>query len=283
MRTIGPPAAMKAAIHAEKAAGRTIGFVPTMGALHEGHLSLVRASKSETDVTVVSIFVNPHQFGPQEDFARYPRDLAKDAALLEGEGVDYIFHPAEAEIYPSGFRTSVEVPGLQDKLCGRSRPGHFRSVCTVVLKLFEIVRPDIAVFGQKDAQQAIILKRLVRDLDLDVWIDVRPIVREPDGLAMSSRNQYLAPEERRAALVLSRSLTEAERAIRGGEHRAPVLIERMALAVQAEPLARLEYAEIVDPDSLDPVAEAGPGALVALAVRIGRTRLIDNFIVPKQG
>lgn len=274
---------MTEAVRAEKASGRTIGFVPTMGFLHEGHLSLVRASKSRTDTTVVSIFVNPVQFGPDEDLARYPRDVDRDTTLLEAAGVDILFLPEPAEVYPPGYKTYVEVRELQDRLCGRLRPGHFLGVATVVLKLFHIVSPGIAFFGQKDAQQAIVLKRMTADLNLDVDIDVRPIVREPDGLALSSRNVYLNPAERRAALVLSRSLGEARRAVDGGERRTGVILSRMRVVLEAEPLARVDYAEIVDPETLDPATEVRPGTLVALAVTIGRTRLIDNWIVAEKG
>jgi pantoate--beta-alanine ligase len=280
MVTITTVAAMKEAVRAEKAAGRTIGFVPTMGSLHEGHLSLVRASKAATATTVVSIFINPKQFGPREDFARYPRDIERDAALLGGEGTDILFVPEAEDMYPSGFRTSVEVEGLQDKLCGRTRPGHFRGVCTVVLKLFEIVRPETAFFGQKDAQQALILKRMTADLELGIEIDVRPIVREADGLARSSRNQYLSPDERRAAVVLSRSLAEAAAAIRGGERRPEAVIGLIRDIIGRESAARIDYVEIVDAGTLDPAPDAGPGRFIALAVYFGSTRLIDNLIVP---
>jgi pantoate--beta-alanine ligase len=283
MVTIAAVAAMKEAVRVEKAAGRTIGFVPTMGYLHEGHLSLVRASKSATDTTVVSIFVNPRQFGPREDFARYPRDIERDAALLRGEGTDILFVPETADMYPSGFRTSVEVEGLQDQLCGRTRPGHFRGVCTVVLKLFEIVRPDSAFFGQKDAQQALILKRMTADLELGIEINVQPIVREADGLARSSRNQYLSPDERRAAVVLNRSLAEAEAAIKGGERRPAAVIGLIRGLIGREPAAHIDYVEIVDAGTLEPAPDAGPGRLIALAVYFGSTRLIDNLIVPAEG
>jgi len=269
---------MKADARAEKARGRTIGFVPTMGFLHEGHLSLVRASKAATDVTIAGIFVNPAQFGPKEDFQAYPRDLDRDAGMLRAEGTDYVFVPEAGEMYPSGYKTYVEVPDLQNVLCGASRPGHFRGVCTIVLKLFEIVRPDVAFFGQKDAQQAIILRRMARDLDLDVRIRVCPIVRETDGLAMSSRNMYLSPEERRAALVLSKSLAKAREIILGGERRAAVVLGEIRAMIESEPPARLDYAEAVETEGLTPVAEIADGTLIALAVFIGRTRLIDNWI-----
>jgi pantoate--beta-alanine ligase len=256
--------------------GKRIGLVPTMGYLHEGHLSLVRESKRRTDVTVVSIFVNPTQFGPNEDFKKYPRDLAKDIVYLETGGADCLFHPAAAEIYPPAYRTFVEVQGLQDRLCGRSRPGHFRGVATVVLKLFEIVRPDLAFFGAKDAQQVLIIRRMAADLDLDLEVVTCPIVREPDGLALSSRNAYLGPDERRAALALSTGLRWAERAVAAGERDAARIVAGIRSVLEAEPLARIDYVEAVDPGTLEPVAEVRGEVLLALAVFIGATRLIDN-------
>jgi pantoate--beta-alanine ligase len=270
---------MKAVVRQHRSSSRTIGFVPTMGFLHEGHLSLVRASRKKADVTVVSIFVNPAQFGPKEDFKAYPRDLGRDCALLEKEGVDYVFHPEASQMYPDGYKTYVEVHDLQDKLCGRSRPGHFRGVCTVVLKLFQIVEPDFAFFGQKDAQQAIILRKMVRDLNLNVQVEVMPIIREPDGLAMSSRNTYLNPQERTAAVVLTRSLAEAKTVIERGERRAEVVLGRMRAMIEKEPLARIDYVEAVDAQDLKPVKEIRSGTLIALAVYIGTTRLIDNLTI----
>lgn len=270
---------MKAAISGHKSAGRTIGLVPTMGFLHEGHLSLVRAARKKADVTVVSIFVNPAQFGPKEDLKTYPRDLNRDSVMLEKEGVDYVFHPEAGEMYPQGYKTYVEVPDLQVKLCGRSRPGHFRGVCTVVLKLIQIVEPDFAFFGQKDALQAIILRKMAQDLNLDVQVEIMPIVREADGLAMSSRNTYLSPEERAAALVLSRSLEAAKSEIEHGERRAEVILDGMKAMIGQEPLARIDYVEAVDMEDLDPVKKIVKGTLIALAVFIGPTRLIDNIII----
>lgn len=270
---------MNAVVRQHRAASRTIGFVPTMGFLHEGHLSLVRASRKKADVIVVSIFVNPAQFGPKEDFKAYPRDLGRDCTLLEKEGVDYVFHPEAAQMYPDGYKTYVEVQDLQDKLCGRSRPGHFRGVCTVVLKLFQIVEPDFAFFGQKDAQQAIILRKMVRDLNLNVQVEVMPIIREPDGLAMSSRNTYLNPQERTAALVLTKSLAEAKTVIERGERRAEVVLGRMRAMIEKEPLAKIDYVEAVDAQDLKPVKEIRSGTLIALAVYIGTTRLIDNITI----
>jgi len=270
---------MKAAISGHKSAGRTIGLVPTMGFLHEGHLSLVRAARKKADVTVVSIFVNPAQFGPKEDLKTYPRDLNRDSVMLEKEGVDYVFHPEAGEMYPQGYKTYVEVPDLQVKLCGRSRPGHFRGVCTVVLKLIQIVEPDFAFFGQKDALQAIILRKMAQDLNLDVQVEIMPIVREADGLAMSSRNTYLSPEERAAALVLSRSLEAAKSEIEHGERRAEVILDGMKAMIGQEPLARIDYVEAVNMEDLDPVKKIVKGTLIALAVFIGPTRLIDNIII----
>jgi pantoate--beta-alanine ligase len=267
------------AILQRKSEGESIGFVPTMGFLHEGHLSLVRESIRKADSTVVSIFVNPTQFGPQEDFDEYPRDLRRDRGLLEKEGVDIVFVPGQKEMYPENFSTYVEVRGLQDKLCGRSRPGHFRGVCTVVLKLFQIVSPDIAFFGQKDAQQALIIQRMVRDLDMNVGIEILPIIREEDGLALSSRNSYLNSEGRKAAGCLFRSLEHADQMIKTGERDPRRVIQAMKQIVRSEPLAKIDYIEIVDLENLDPLDKIEGDALVALAVFIGKIRLIDNLIV----
>lgn len=279
MKVIKSIPALKSAVRRWKSKNRTIGFAPTMGYLHEGHLSLVRASKKKADVTVVSIFVNPTQFGPKEDFRTYPRDFERDAGLLKKEGVDVLFYPDADKMYPGGYKTYVEVYDLQDKLCGRSRPGHFRGVSTVVLKLFNIVRPDYAFFGQKDAQQAIILRRMARDLNLEVRVEVIPIVREADGLAMSSRNTYLGPDERKAGLSLSRSLRQAKMRIGAGERRPAVILSAMKEMIAAEPLARIDYIEAVDMDTLEAVKEISEGTLIALAVFIGKIRLIDNMIV----
>jgi len=257
--------------------GRRIGFVPTMGYLHEGHLSLVRASKGRDDITVVSIFINPTQFGPNEDFKEYPRDLGKDSAYLGQAGVDVLFCPDAAEVYPPGYRTYVEVEGLQDRLCGKSRPGHFRGVATIVLKLFEIVGPARAYFGAKDAQQVLIIRRMAADLNLEVEVVTCPIVREPDGLALSSRNAYLSPDQRKAARVLSTSLRWAEKAAGAGERDAGRLLAGIRSVIEAEPLARIDYVEAVDPGTLEPVAEVRAEVLVALAVFVGSTRLIDNI------
>jgi len=276
MKIVTSVPGMKALARKWKREGKRIGFVPTMGYLHEGHLSLVRESKARADITVVSVFVNPTQFGPHEDFKKYPRDLEKDAAYLDRGGVDCLFHPDAAEVYPPGYRTYVEVHGLQDRLCGRSRPGHFRGVATVVLKLFEVVRPDLAFFGAKDAQQVLIIRRMAADLDLDVEVVTCPLVREADGLALSSRNAYLSPEERKAALALSTSLRWAEKAVAVGERDVARLVAGVRSVLEAEPLARIDYVEAVDPETLEPVAEIRGEVLVVLAVFIGPTRLIDN-------
>lgn len=272
---------MKARTRAHRARGERIGFVPTMGALHDGHLSLVRAARQQCDIVVVSIFVNPTQFGPQEDYDRYPRDLAGDVNALTAEGVDYVFAPTVEEMYPPGFATYVEVEGLSERLCGRSRPGHFRGVATVVMKLLAIVAPHRAYFGQKDAQQAVIIKRMVRDLNLDPEIIVCPIVREKDGLAMSSRNRYLSPDERKAATVLYRALRRAQELIEAGETDAATILQAMRDILAAEPRARVDYVEIVHPQTLDSLSTIADECLIALAVYIGSARLIDNMLISK--
>jgi pantoate--beta-alanine ligase len=279
MKVVDSVTGMKALARQWKKAGKRIGFIPTMGYLHEGHLNLVRESKRGADVTVVSIFVNPTQFGPREDFKKYPRDLEKDSAYLAQAGVDCLFHPDASDIYPPGYRTYVEVHGFQDRLCGKSRPGHFRGVATVVLKLFNIIGPDLAFFGAKDAQQVLIIEKMASDLDLDVKIVTCPIVREADGLALSSRNTYLGPEERLAALVLSRSLRKAGQTIGAGERDAARVITGIRALIEAEPLARIDYVEAVDPSTLEPVVELHGDVLIALAVFVGSTRLIDNVRV----
>ncbi len=258
---------------------RRIGFVPTMGALHEGHLSLVRAARASTDAVVLSIFVNPTQFGPSEDYAAYPRTLARDAELAAAAGVDCLFAPAPAEMYAGGADTVVEVEGLSHLLCGAARPGHFRGVATVVLKLFEIVRPDVAVFGQKDYQQSLVIRRMTRDLNLGVEIVVAPIAREADGLAMSSRNACLDPVERAAAPVLRRSLDTAERLWREGGRDSKRLEEAVRAVLAEEPLADVEYVAVADPETLQPAGHAPAAAVVAVAVRVGNTRLIDNTLL----
>lgn len=257
-----------------------VSLVPTMGALHAGHLSLLGPAR-KADRLVVSIFVNPAQFGPQEDLQRYPRPLERDLSLLEAQGVDTVFLPSATEIYPEGYRTFVTVEGMSSELCGASRPGHFRGVATVVLKLFHIVRPHWAVFGQKDAQQTIILRRMVRDLNLDVDLLVQPIVREVDGLALSSRNQYLSGEERKAATILFRSLELARQAWLRGERESAVLLRGVRELIDSESLARLDYAAIVSVEDLRPLAEVSADALLALAVFVGSTRLIDNVFLPQ--
>jgi len=282
MRIIREIREMQTASRAAKLQGLTIGFVPTMGALHEGHLSLVRRAHSEASLVVVSIFVNPLQFGPAEDFNKYPRTLEADCARLEAEGVEIVFAPSSAHMYPAGATTVVHVEGLSEKLDGSSRPGHFRGVSTVVAKLFHIVQPDCAVFGQKDAAQVAVLRRMVRDLNMDVRLVVAPIVREADGLALSSRNAYLTAEQRRQALVLHRALVQVEAAASSGETRAEQL-RSIALAVLAtEPEAKLDYFEIVDPDTLDPIDDVSQGALAAVAAGFGATRLLDNVLLPKR-
>lgn len=279
MNTVRSIKEMKLALRDVRSQGKSVGFVPTMGYLHEGHLSLVQASLRSAGCTVVSVFVNPAQFGPREDFKEYPRDLARDSRLLEELGVDFLFCPDHSEIYPPDYKTYVEVEDLTDKWEGQSRPGHFRGVCTVVLKLFNIVQPDVAFFGQKDAQQAIILKRMANDLNLDVRIEMKPTVREEDGLALSSRNVYLDPQQRQAALCLSKSLNEAASRVRSGERRVAPLIDSMRVIINGEDLARLDYIAIVDTVSLEPLEEIKKEALIALAVYFGRIRLIDNIIV----
>ena len=260
-------------------AGKTLGLVPTMGALHEGHLSLVRAAQTSCDAVAVSIFVNPTQFGPKEDFASYPRTLEEDCRTLEAAGVDLVFAPSVQEMYPSGASTFVEVAGLSNRLDGASRPGHFRGVATVVAKLLNIFTPEHAFFGQKDAAQVAVLRKMVRDLRFGAQVDVCPIVREPDGLAMSSRNRNLNDEQRRQALVLSRALLAVEQKAQSGEHESAKLLA-VALGVLAgEPGALLDYCCIVDPDSLEDIPNVDRGALVAVAARVGTTRLIDNLLL----
>jgi pantoate--beta-alanine ligase len=261
---------------------RTIGFVPTMGALHEGHLSLIHEARAMCDVVVVSVFVNPAQFGPSEDFDSYPRDLTRDSALLAEYNVDYVFAPPVEEIYPAGFSTYVTVEGLSDQLEGASRPEHFRGVTTVVTILLNVVKPDFAFFGQKDAQQAILIRRLVRDLAFSAEIVVVPIVREQSGLAMSSRNHYLDDEQRKAAAALNRALAKAREAYEEGEHSAARLIEIVRATIEREPLARIDYVSVNDTDTLvklDKIEDRA--ALVSLAVFIGNTRLIDNVVLGK--
>jgi len=275
---------MRAASRAIRYADKRLGFVPTMGALHEGHVSLVRAARAATEVVAASIFVNPTQFGPNEDFAKYPRSFERDCEMLEREGVELLFAPSVEEMYPPGAITWVTVEDLSSKLDGRSRPGHFRGVTTVVAKLFHIVEQDAAFFGQKDAAQVAIIRRMVRDLNLPVQIVTCPIVREPDGLAMSSRNAYLDPEQRKQALLLHRSLLRVQALADAGERDAAKLTaagrEEFAGSA-AESAVRLDYFEIVDPDTLDSVESISGGALVAVAACVGNTRLIDNILLDR--
>jgi pantoate--beta-alanine ligase len=282
METIYTLEWMKQVSRQARAEGRVVGCVPTMGALHEGHLSLVRAAQRECRPVVVSIFVNPTQFGPREDFQKYPRQMEADRTMLEQLGVDFLFAPTAQEMYPADFRTYVNVEGLSNVLEGRARPGHFRGVTTVVLKLFEIVQPHFAYFGRKDAQQARIIRQMAADLNLDTQIVVCPIVREPDGLAMSSRNAYLSAEERRAAPVLHRALRAAEQGIAAGERDAVRLAARMREVLAEEPLVTVDYAEIVDAETLEPVTRLRRACLVLLAAFLGTTRLIDNMLVEER-
>jgi pantoate--beta-alanine ligase len=260
----------------QRHAGRRIIFVPTMGFLHQGHLCLVRDARLRGDLVVASIFVNPTQFGPGEDFGAYPRDFERDRQMLEAEGVDVLFHPSGAQIYRDGAQTFVEVEKLSVALCGAVRPGHFRGVATVVAKLFNIVHPHAAIFGEKDYQQLQVIRRMVGDLAMDVEIISHPIVREADGLAMSSRNCYLSADERRAAVCLSRALCKAERLFRRGETTAAAIVNLVATELGKEPLANVEYVQLCDAETLDQVAELRAPAVLALAVRIGKARLIDN-------
>jgi pantoate--beta-alanine ligase len=256
-----------------------VGLVPTMGCLHEGHLSLVRQARAENASLVVSIFVNPTQFGPKEDFKTYPRDLERDFALLEKEGTDVIFMPPADEMYPPGFNSWIDVAKVTERLEGAYRPGHFRGVATICAKLFNVVQPTRAYFGKKDAQQAVVIKKMVADLNMDLEIVTLPTVREPDGLAMSSRNAYLNPEERRSAAVLYRALTLAQQLWSGGEKDAEKIRRQMTTLIRQEPLANIDYISIADPETLEELDTVNTGALVSLAVKIGTTRLIDNVVV----
>ena len=279
METIHTVEWMKQVAREARAAGRVVGFVPTMGALHEGHLSLVRAAQQQCQPVVVSIFVNPKQFGPKEDLEKYPRQFEADRAMLESLGVEYLFAPSVAVMYPPDFSTYVDVERISELHEGRSRLGHFRGVTTVVLKLLEIVGPRLAYFGRKDAQQARVVHKMAADLNLDAEIVICPIVREADGLAISSRNAYLAPEERRAATVLNRALRAAQSEITGGERDTMRLIAAMRRVLDAEPLASTDYAEVVDVESFEQVTRLRRACFLLLAVFIGTTRLIDNLLV----
>jgi len=259
--------------------GKSIGFVPTMGYLHEGHLSLIRLAWEKADVVVVSIFVNPTQFGPEEDLDKYPRDFGRDEKSASEAGADIIFYPSVEEMYPDGYATYVTVDRLTETLCGASRPGHFQGVTTVCMKLFHAVKPDFAVFGQKDAQQAAVIRRMVKDLNLDLEVVTGPIVREADGLAMSSRNTYLSAEERGDALSLHQSLELSEEMIRKGERNPTAIIEVIRETIDAKEKTRIDYIEIVHPETMQPLAKIEDEALIALAVFAGKTRLIDNTVV----
>lgn len=261
-----------------KKQGYTIGFVPTMGYLHEGHQSLMEAARKENDKVVVSIFVNPMQFGPTEDLAQYPRDLERDSALCESVGVDLIFHPEPEEMYAPDFCSFVDMTGLTEGLCGKTRPIHFRGVCTVVSKLFHIVTPDRAYFGQKDGQQLAVIRRMVRDLNMDITIVGCPIVREADGLAKSSRNTYLSQEERTAALILSKTIALGKEMAKTQKDAATV-IAAMKANIETEPLAKIDYVEAVDAFSMQPIDTFDRPAMIAMAVYIGKTRLIDNTLI----
>ena len=276
VRTIGDA---RAALAAARAQPGTIGLVPTMGALHEGHLSLVRTAKEKCDFTVVTIFVNPAQFGPHEDLDRYPRDLAADLQQLAALDVDLVFAPDQAEMYPEGFTTYVEPPAVANSLEGACRPGHFRGVTTVVLKLFNIMQVDTAFFGQKDYQQSLVIRHMVRDLNLPIAIEVCPIVREPDGLALSSRNAYLSETERQRALSLSRSLEQAKALIDAGEQEAAAIRRQMHCVLKEAGITRVNYAEVADPESLEPVQTIEGRVVALVAAHVGQTRLIDNLLI----
>lgn len=259
--------------------GKSIGFVPTMGYLHDGHVSLIRNARKQNDIVIMSVFVNPIQFGPGEDYEKYPRDIARDEDIAKKEGVDVVFYPKKEDMYPADFSTYVEVGNLTDNLCGVKRPGHFKSVATVVTKLFEITKPDMAYFGQKDAQQAAVIKKMARDLNMDIIIKILPIIREDDGLAMSSRNAFLNKKERQSALVLYQALKKAEELFSGGERSSKKIAESIeGLLIKTES-AKIDYIKIVDAEDLKDINEIKDAALVALAVFIGKTRLIDNTIL----
>lgn len=279
MQTLVEPSAVQRLCQTIRGESRTIGFVPTMGFLHEGHLSLMRRARAENAVLAVSIFVNPTQFGQGEDLDSYPRDLQGDLGKLEAVGADLVFAPSAESIYPIDYQTYVEVSEVTEGLCGASRPGHFRGVATVVTKLFNLIQPHRAYFGQKDYQQSVVIRRLVADLNLDLDIVVLPTVREPDGLAMSSRNARLTPDQRRAAPLLYRCLSRAEERVREGEKCAKIILDEMQAMIDQEPLARVDYLAICDPDTLKPVDALRGPTLVALAVRFGSTRLIDNIVI----
>jgi pantoate--beta-alanine ligase len=279
MKTIENISRMSTFVKMMKKEGKSIGFVPTMGYLHDGHMSLVKTARKHTDVVVMSIFVNPAQFGPKEDFEKYPRDLRRDEELAREAGVDVIFHPSVKDIYPEGYATYVAVEKLTDTLCGQSRPGHFKGVSTIVTKLFNIVKPDVAYFGQKDAQQALMIKKMAADLNMDVDVKIMPIVREKDGLAMSSRNVYLSDAERKDALVLNQSLKQAESMIKQGERDARKIVRMIEDTIRQKGTANIDYVRLVDTKELKDMKAVSGEALIALAVNFGKTRLIDNTVV----
>lgn len=279
MRFIDTISDMKAIIRSNRSMGKIIGFVPTMGYLHEGHLSLVNKSVQDNDLTVMSIFVNPTQFGPNEDFEKYPRDMQRDLTLAESAGVDVVFAPDVSEMYPDKYKTYVNVEDITEVLCGSSRPVHFKGVTTVVNKLFNIVEPHKAYFGQKDAQQVIVIRKMARDLNMNLEVVTCPIIREQDGLAMSSRNVYLNSDERAAAVILSKSLFETEQLIRQGEKSKEKVVGYLKDRINGEKLASTDYVEVVSADDLETVEQLEGSVLIALAVRFGKTRLIDNIVV----
>jgi pantoate--beta-alanine ligase len=277
MQTIKTVAAMKAYVREVKGRGETICLVPTMGYLHEGHLDLMRRGRPLADHLVISIFVNPTQFGVNEDLDKYPRDLPRDSAMAESVGVECIFHPEALDMYPRGYQTYINVEKITEGLCGASRPGHFRGVTTVVAKLFNIVEPDVSVFGEKDYQQLAVIRKMVEDLNMTVKVLAHPTVREEGGLAMSSRNKYLGPGERKNALVLNQSLRRAQERVKGGERSAASIRAEAEAAIAGTPGCRIDYIEIVHPDTLEPLEIIDDRAVMALAVRVGATRLIDNM------
>jgi pantoate--beta-alanine ligase len=279
MKTIENISRMSTFVKMMKKEGKSIGFVPTMGYLHEGHMSLVKAAKKHTDVVVMSIFVNPIQFGPKEDFEKYPRDLRHDEGLARDAGVDVIFYPSLKEMYQQGYATYVTVEKLSDTLCGESRPGHFKGVATVVTKLFNIVRPDVAYFGQKDMQQALMIKKMASDLNMGIDVKIMPIVREEDGLAMSSRNMYLSEAEKKDATIMYQSLKQAETIIKQGERDAKRIVRTIEEMIKQKPTARIDYVKVVDAKELKDIKTVSGETIIALALFFGQTRLIDNTIV----
>ena len=279
MKIVSTVEEVRAEVKRWREEGLTVGLVPTMGYLHEGHKSLIDKAVEQNDKVVVSVFVNPIQFGPTEDLATYPRDLQRDSVLCENAGADLIFHPEKEDMYFDDFCTYIDMENLTKGLCGKTRPTHFRGVCTVVGKLFNIVQPDRAYFGQKDAQQLAVIRRMVRDLNFNLEIIGCPIIREEDGLAKSSRNTYLSPEERQAATILHKGLTKGEELVRGGEKNAATVVNAIREVIETEPLAKIDYVEMVDFDNIQPVETIEGTVLTAVAVYIGKTRLIDNFIV----